>query len=175
MIRVVYKGGKGSGNFGHKGIPGKVGGSVSKLSMVPNGITFRYDGPEARAEYDGSISINRNKWLELSDGAKRGILAHEVVHHAIEDWVLKDNSRWDEAESVLTLNTDRNGAKWFLGGNLKIGEAIAETIGNYLGAKDLPYATQKTWDWAKRSIEGSGYNDAMLQRRIAELYNEANK
>lgn len=72
----VLRGGPGSGHFGHEGRPGKQGGSLPGNVRVE-----RLPGEDiARANPDGSISVDPDKFFGHSPETQAEILAHEQAH-----------------------------------------------------------------------------------------------
>jgi hypothetical protein len=173
-VDKIFKGGKGSGHFGHSGRPGKVGGSTGGKGFS-GGVIIRSTGSEARAEFDGTISVNENKWVELSESSKRLIVAHEIAHQTVEDFVLKNNDEWDLAEEILIIEELPDGRKLFIGGNTRLGESIADTVGERLisdNLNNLPRTTEITLNWVDEVVERAGYNVDKLSLDVERIYVE---
>jgi len=178
MKKVLRRhGGEGSGNFGHSGRPGKVGGSQPKSGSYSGDVKpgKNLGSAVARAEFDGSVSINLEQWKDLSDRTKRYVIAHEIAHQTIEDHILNNNDLWNRASEVLTIQELPDGRKLFAGGNTRIGEAISDSIAAYLVGDEIPRVKPGWKDWAQEMIVDAGYSEENLKSDIDRIFTDAEK
>ena len=164
----AMKGGEGSGNFGHAGRPGEVGGSASDSVLSGTNIAFgaTHGGGSAAAQAMGDkIIVSREQYTSLSDSGKSNLVAHELAHNLVEDKLLKNMDEWDRANEALLIQTrERNGNIYFLYmlGESRIGEAMVSTIAARVTDAERPSGwTPEQWDkamnWADHALTYSGY------------------
>jgi hypothetical protein len=131
-----------------------------------------------RALFGGDIGINKKHWEEATPELQRHILAHELTHQTIEDFVLHNQKEWDRAEKVLTLMQFKDGRLLFAGGHLQLGEGIADTIASHLAGERLGGFDDKRWKeitkWADGIIKKAGYSSAEFRKDIRRMQDELN-
>jgi hypothetical protein len=179
-MRILFLfGGEGSGFHGHKGRIGEVGGSSKDGGSVKNKVIVKdLGGATARAEHDGSIAIDPDKWKGLSDQSKKGILAHELLHQTVEDYVLNDNNEWDRAVEVLQLEVNPRSPSGylFIGGNTRIGEAIVDATSVYVVDGTFGREPPTDWrGWAADVVKKSGHSKKELSGRVDDIIRQANR
>ncbi len=130
-----------------------------------------------RAEYGGGISVDRKQYSELNEMGKKGLLAHEIAHHTIEDKILSDKKEWDRAAKALYLQDNRHGLPVFIGWNSHLGEAMADITSAYLIKDSKPPALpQAKWDmamkWAKHAIKATGNSEQKLRADVERIYKQ---
>jgi len=135
-----------------------------------------------RAEYGGNIAINRNTYNKADAEGRRGLVAHEIGHHTIDNWIIDGQNfkEWDIAEKALTVREFDDGRKLFVFGNGSIGEAIADSMAYYLGDLTPPPAlTDKIQEtiraWAKGTIKRSPYRESVLKADIKKWVKKLDK
>ena len=127
----------------------------------------------ARAEFDRSISVNPKKWAELSPGTKRFVMAHEIAHHTVEEYVLKNNPAWDRASDALTMQV-KDGRHLFMGGTTRIGEAVSDAVAAYVVGDTFGREVPGWRDWAGQVIKESGYSKNQLKSWTDAAVKKAN-
>ena len=134
------------------------------------GSAYFTDSQQAgRAEYSGSISVDRNQYNPMDKAGQRTLLAHEVAHQMVEDKILRDD--WDGAERALTVR-EMNGRRLFVGGETRIGEAIVSaTAAHWLDIWPASWPSAAR-DWLRSAIEQTGYGDTQARRDIERLWGE---
>lgn len=173
-------GGPGSGHHRHKGRPGEVGGSSKDGeggSSMDKVVLKDLSGATARAEHDGSIAIDPNRWKDVSEASRRGILAHELAHQTVEDYVLNNNEEWDRAVEFLQLEkNDRSPSGYlFIGGNTRIGEAITDAVSVYITDGTFGREPSTDWrGWAADVVKKSGHSKKALANRVDDIVRQAN-
>ena len=120
-------------------------------------------------------SPNNNDLMALSKYAKgkKFVIAHEVAHHTVEDMILNDNDLWDRASDVLTIQELPDGRRLFAGGNIRIGEAISDTVAAYLTNDTVPRLESDWKGWSKEMIIKAGYDEKSLRQDVNRLFSEA--
>jgi hypothetical protein len=129
------------------------------------------------------VLINRHDWENMPAGMRRNVMAHEVVHNTVEEYILHNNDEWDIAEEALTqevLTNRQTGEqrRLYVGGVFQIGESIAESI---------PIAMYEDWpevlteekrdevrEWAQGVTQRAGYGWDLLKKDIARLVKDLN-
>ena len=132
----------------------------------------------ARARFDGDIAINPDIYGSLKESEKEFVVAHELSHHTIEDYILKNNDEWDIAQEALMVTyVEERDRYLFVGGNTRIGEAISDSIAVYLTDGEFGGISIEKMEivnlWAERTIKEAGYSTDYLQRTILRLLKEA--
>lgn len=178
MIRGLrftkLKGSEYSGHHGHAGRPGQVGGSVGAGGSFGGDVSFATQTSFGQAHPDGSITFNKDQYSKLDQRGRESGIAHEIIHNTIEDFVLKNMSEWDKAESFLLIREGRGGRKLFFGGNTRLGESVSDALSTYLvkGKKPGTVSTSK-WKaiqyWSPRVIKRAGYSPIKLQKDVGEI------
>ena len=166
----VAKGGPGSGNFGHGGRPGEVGGS-----MPGGGISIgNLGGAIARSGPGGKIIIDKEKYAALSPESRRSVIAHEIVHDRIEQYISDNNDEWNNAERALLIQEGRGGKKLFVGGVTRLNESYADIVSARVTMNQRPdYIPQKAWDWASGIISRAAQSESRLRAQIDSAYRQA--
>ena len=154
------------------------GGDRKKTSTSTTGAGFPVQAADlgsatARAEFDGSISVNPEKWAELSPGTKRFVMAHEIVHQTVEEYVLKNNPAWDRASDALLLQ-EKDGRFLFMGGNTRIGEAVSDAVAAHVVGDTFGREVPGWRDWADQVIKESGYSKNQLKSWTDDAVKRAN-
>ena len=175
-LKFTTKGGKGSGHRGHlggEGGEGKPGGSRAGRGFG-GAVSFAAQSSFGRAHPDGSITFDKKQYSELDESGRTSGIAHEVAHNTVEDFVLKDSSEWDKAETALLIREGRGGRKLFFGGNTRLGESISDALGSRLAKGEKPASiTHTQWgiiqDWSQGAIKRAGYNPVKLQASIVRI------
>jgi hypothetical protein len=131
-----------------------------------------------RALWGGDIGINKEDWATLSPKTQRFVLSHETAHHTIEDFVLKNNQLWDEAEDVLTYVKMSDGRRMYAGGHTQLGESIADSVATYLqndkfGGIDTAHM-KKINEWSNKTIKAAGYSKQKLIDDVLKMQKELN-
>lgn len=159
--------GRGSGGGGRPPGSGKTYEGDASFADVGTAI--------ARALYGGNIGVNKEQWDKLEPATRRFILAHEIVHHTIEDFILGDNDRWNQAEAALTIKETARG-KLLVGGNTRMGESIADSIAAVVANDRLGNLSDAQWGrakkWATSAVRGAGYSVPGLRRSVERLYSQ---
>lgn len=169
---IATKGGAGSGDLeGHEFRGNQYtsgGGSVTvQIRDIGNAT--------ARAESDGSISINAHKWDALSDKTKLSVMAHEIAHQTVEDFVLNNNTEWNKAVEALTIEKNSLSDLLFIGGNTRIGEAVADAVSTYVIDGTFGRDSSKWRTWADETITAAGYDKNTLAEMANAAMRDANK
>lgn len=175
-------GGPGSGHHGHKGVPGQRGGSS------PGGAGMALSGFEGKAEFEdigtatgralgsGDIAFNRDSYEKLSPEAKKYTIAHEIAHNTIEPHILKDMDEWDRAESILLVREMPSGAKLFVGGNMRIGEAVADAVAVTITRDSFGNVSSKKmgqiYKWANGAATRAGFSIDKLGGDTNRIYEQ---
>jgi len=130
----------------------------------------------ARAEADGNIVVDESRWNELDSATQRFVLAHEIAHHTVEDFVLKDNDEWNLAEESLTIAVSPDGRKLFAGGNTRIDESVSDSVAAHLRDSRFGNMSDQQWntvtEWAEGVINRAGYETSKLQNDVDRLFSE---
>lgn len=162
----VFKGGKGSGNFGHSGRPGKVGGSAPHSGL--NG-DFEWDDPDVDFRIEGSLGMRRDVWA-ISRNSKP--IADEIEPYRVAQ--LKDLAVSNISNSLPDI--DYNTANYFIHNwaissndtnihSLMLQEAAAEEFG--LELSDW----QKTCSDATQALTKKRLDDSISgQQQLLERY-----
>jgi len=188
---VSFKGGKGSGNKGHLGRPGMVGGSGE--GNINQTIAFGgTKGTAVGQAYGDNIAIDKNYYSTLSNAGKEQLIAHELAHNIVEDKILSNNTEWDKASNALLLKVverDKVVYHQFILGQSRIGEAISETIAVYTQGHENPFANfvpsfvqpNPSWDtdkwngamkWAEHALKYVGVSKEQFNRLVTKLRND---
>lgn len=173
---IVEKGGPGSGFHGHKGRTGQVGGSSSSIGFQGT-VNFSDEISSAgRAEFGGDISVNRTTYSNMSLADKKDLIAHEIAHHTIEDFILKDPEEWDKAIDTLAIQTNSKGRTLFAGGQTRIGEAIVTSAAVYLTGSSYPTLSKDKNNLIKSWVEGviqrAGYSPNSIIHDIEDIISQ---
>jgi len=72
------------------------------------------------------------------------VVAHEIAHHTVEPYILQNMAEWDLAERVLVVQETARG-KLFVGGNVRIGEAIADGVAAMLTDSRFGAVSDEKW------------------------------
>ena len=136
------------------------------------GARFAYIGSASGRAFGDLIGINKQDYQEMSPGTRLAVVTHEVVHNTVEDYILKNNEEWNNAESVLKVKegTDRRGNpyKEFYGGNYRIGESIADAIASAMtddwSMTSTPKQRASITKWARSVTRRAGYSYEQLKK-----------
>lgn len=153
--------------------------------------------PAGRALPGDKIEISSDFLSDLGSdpGIREDVIAHELAHNLIEDTILKNSSEWDQANDALLLNTietDRDVRFEYIFGMNKIGEAIVETVKNYVMGEEDPMLrwdqhspdrkppwTHDQWqaamDWAQHALDLSGVTKGDFLAEVQRLIKEIDK
>jgi len=128
-----------------------------------------------RALFGGDIGFDRSDFAKLNDEARRFTIGHEIAHHTIEDYVLKNQAEWDLAEQVLTVRESRE-RRLFVGGHLRIGESISDSVPMAI-FDDWPQSlteekTKEVSGWVRGVSGRAGYSLAQIERDIERILME---
>jgi len=125
-------------------------------------------GPAGRAHHSGDITIDRDTYKQLPDEGRRHLIAHEITHQTVEPYVLKNMAEWDKAEQVLFVSEGRGGTKLFVGGNTRIGEAVADavavTVTRDTFGRTSPEKMSSIYKWAESTTKNAGYSVTKIRQ-----------
>lgn len=140
IIHVGLKGSSTSGNFGHSGRPGKLGGSVPKGSgAASTGIELKSQLPST-VRISNSISGTNPQWL-MSDGRVLQATSDAFIHSRVVQFAAKQQFAPDDAWTELALHN--NWVRIIDGGTMlhtqdvsKITPRQSKTLAEYLKTVD---------------------------------------
>lgn len=140
-------------------------------------IKLRDWGGAADANREGVIAVNTTWWKGMKPDTKQNTITHEIIHQTIEEDMLneysKDPGYMDEVAGLLRHGeVDSAGHQWFLGGQIKLNESVAETLSARINDTAMPFVTDEIWDWADKTIERFGYTKEGIKARAEEMVEE---
>jgi len=128
-----------------------------------------------RAEFGGGVVFNSELYADLDREGRNFVIAHEIAHHTVEPYVLQNMTEWNLAERALLLRETERG-KLFVGGNLRIGEAIADGTASMLTNSRLGGLSDEKWEqvlkWAEGATERAGFGAKILRADIKRIREE---
>lgn len=134
----------------------------------------------ARADPDGNIRVDKKRFSELTDQNKMHVLAHEIAHQTVEEYVLHNQDAWDKAEEALTIKVIKSGPyegrRLFAGGLFSIGESVSESVAAVASDSRFGNMTDEQWgkvkNWARTTSKEAGYDLGKLKSSVGRLMSE---
>lgn len=163
-----------SGNHGHSGRPGEVGGSSRKGVSVSFGDTPSKGAAGQTMGKD--VVIDKSQYAAMDDRGKNFLIAHEVAHALVEDEILKNPDEWNKASDALLLETrEVKGVPRFrfIGGESRLGDAMVSAVAGYAMGSAKPSGVSDTeWSnamsWAEHALSYSGLGKEPFLKQIEE-------
>jgi hypothetical protein len=133
LKQVVEKGGEGSGNFGHAGRPGEVGGSAPKGS--PAGVGSGIEKPKSAKQLREAVRV---RVAGDNESMKKDMVVFHELANKLKDLphdAMGDRNRLLEEMSVLSDSTIRT--------RYKINDTVIQELRNFVDGGTVPYDIDK--------------------------------
>ena len=166
-VEEVLNGGKGSGNFGHKGRPGEVGGSASEGSSIKGQAGIYSDSKaDPYVTTKKSTDIGVNDYLDAGVNTSGNFSVDSMLSEKSLVESVKDHNRLRDIQ-FKALSEDKIDKKSILG--RQISDRIAEALVLDAGVNSTTSATYRTTEDRKKSLRGFDTEASRLAQSLSRM------